>query len=85
MTLTTIPKENVRVPKKFVGGPSLAPGQVIIKYVTSEKKIRINRDLITQILESVGIDVGGNVFHKVRLSGGSEIFVDNAGRDLLVA
>ena len=79
MPLTVLPKENTRVPQKIGRGPEFPPGSFIVRYVTGKNDMRINKDLIMEILESVGIDVGGDPIHKVRINGGAEIFVDNAG------
>jgi hypothetical protein len=83
MALIEVPKEHIREPRKFNGGPLLPPGVVITKYVVSNKIKLINKDLIIEILEGVGIDVGGNSVHKVKLPNNFEILVDDAGRDLL--
>lgn len=79
MPLTVLPKENTRVPKKIGRGPEFPPGSFIVRYVTGKNDMRINKDLIVEILESVGIDVGGNPIHKVKTTGGGEVIVDNAG------
>ena len=85
MALVLVPKENTRVPKKFGRGPEFPPGSFIVRYVTGKSDVRINKDLIIEILESVGIDIGGDPIHKVRYTGGSEVIVDNAGLAIITA
>lgn len=85
MALVIVPKENTRVRKKFGRGPEFPPGSFIVRYVTGKNDMRINKEMIMEILESVGIDVGGAPIHKVRISGGAEVLVDNAGLAIVVA
>ncbi len=85
MALVIVPKENTRVPKKIGRGPEFPPGSFIVRYVTGKNDRRINKEMIMEILESVGIDTGGNVFHKVRIAGGAEVYVDDAGLAIVVA
>jgi len=81
--LILVPKEHSRELRKITAGPILPPGSIIYQFAISAKDKRINRELIISILEKVGLDVGGNVIHKVVLMDRSEFYVDDAGKDLL--
>jgi hypothetical protein len=72
MALKEISKTNIR--KEII-----VPGTVIRKYVSADFKERLNSDLIMRILESVGIDAGGNIIHKIIFQDGKSLFVTQAG------
>jgi len=61
-------------------------GSYIREYVASGKKLKVNPDIIIEIVEKF-TKAGDNTtdLHKVRLSNGSEFYVDDAGLTQLTA
>lgn len=78
MALKVIDKVNIR--KEII-----VPGTIFRKYMSGDFKERLNPDLVMRILESVGIDAGGNVIHKIILNDGKTVFVTQSGLDQLLS
>jgi len=54
-------------------------------YVVGDKKIRINSDVILEIVEKYTTDQNGNDVHKIKMNGNGEIFVDDSGLAKILA
>lgn len=76
--LIKLPKERIRPIRRKNAG------QVISWFAVSDNDLYINPNLIIEILAGFGIGPLGENIHKVRLSDKKELYIDDAGLDLLV-